>query len=166
MRSVVDNIRNIWNEAFPEFVFEYQFMDEKIASFYKQETMLYNLYSCFAAIAIFLSCLGLYGLASFMTAQRLKEVGIRKVLGASIQSIVYLFSREFILLISIAFIIACPITWYFMHDWLQQYAYRTSLSWWVFVVAGVVAMLIALVTVSLKALKAASSNPVTNLRTE
>ena len=166
MRSVVGNIRNIWNEAFPEFVFEYQFMDEKIASFYKQETMLYNLYSCFAAIAIFLSCLGLYGLASFMTAQRLKEVGIRKVLGASIKSIVYLFSREFILLISIAFIIACPITWYFMHDWLQQYAYRTSLSWWVFVVAGVVAMLIALVTVSLKALKAASSNPVTNLRTE
>jgi predicted permease len=166
MRVVVGGIEKIWNEAFPEFVFEYQFMDEKIASFYKQENMLYNLYACFAAIAIFLSCLGLYGLASFMAAQRLKEVGIRKVLGASIQSIVYLFSREFIVLIGVAFVIACPITWYFMHDWLQQYAYRTSMSWWVFLSAGAVAMLIALVTVSFKALKAASSNPVTNLRTE
>jgi predicted permease len=166
MRAVVGGIEKIWNEAFPEFVFEYQFMDEKIAGFYKQENMLYNLYACFAAIAIFLSCLGLYGLASFMAAQRLKEVGIRKVLGASIQSIVYLFSREFIVLIGVAFVIACPITWYFMHDWLQQYAYRTSLSWWVFLSAGAVAMLIALVTVSFKAIKAASSNPVTNLRTE
>jgi ABC-type antimicrobial peptide transport system permease subunit len=166
MRAVVGGIEKIWNEAFPEFVFEYQFMDEKIAGFYKQENMLYNLYACFAAIAIFLSCLGLYGLASFMAAQRLKEVGIRKVLGASIQSIVYLFSREFIVLIGVAFVIACPITWYFMHDWLQQYAYRTSLSWWVFLSAGAVAMFIALVTVSFKAVKAASNNPVTNLRTE
>jgi putative ABC transport system permease protein len=166
MRAQIGGIEKIWNEAFPEFVFEYQFMDEKIASFYKQENMLYNLYACFAAIAIFLSCLGLYGLASFMAVQRLKEVGIRKVLGASIRSIVYLFSREFILLIAVAFVIACPITWYFIHDWLQQYAYRTSMSWWVFVSAGIVAMLIALITVSFKALKAASSNPVTNLRTE
>jgi putative ABC transport system permease protein len=166
MRSEMNNIEKIWNEAFPEFVFEYEFMDEKVAGFYKQENMLYNLYTCFAAIAIFLSCLGLYGLASFMAVQRLKEVGIRKVLGASIQSIIYLFSREFILLISIAFIIACPITWYFMHDWLQQYAYRTNLSWWVFMGAGLLAMLIALVTVGFKALKAAQSNPVTNLRTE
>ena len=166
MRAMVGGIEKIWNEAFPEFVFEYQFMDEKIASFYKQENILYNLYACFAAIAIFLSCLGLYGLASFMAAQRLKEVGIRKVLGASIRSIVYLFSREFIVLIGVAFVIASPITWYFMHDWLQQYAYRTTLSWWVFLSAGAVAMLIALVTVSFKALKAASSNPVTNLRTE
>lgn len=166
MHNVMGRIEKIWNEAFPEFVFEYEFMDDKIAGFYKQENMLYNLYTCFAAIAIFLSCLGLYGLASFMAVQRLKEVGIRKVLGASIQSIVYLFSREFILLIGIAFIIACPITWYFVHDWLQQYAYRTSLSWWVFAGAGVLAMFIALVTVSFKALKAAATNPVENLRAE
>jgi ABC-type antimicrobial peptide transport system permease subunit len=166
MHNVIGGIEKIWSEAFPEFVFEYEFMDDKIAGFYKQERMLYNLYTCFAAIAIFLSCLGLYGLASFMAVQRLKEVGIRKVLGASIQSIVYLFSREFILLIGIAFVIACPITWYFMHDWLQQYAYRTTLSWWVFAGAGCVAMLIALVTVSFKALKAAATNPVENLRSE
>jgi putative ABC transport system permease protein len=166
IRNVIGNIEKIWGQAFPEFVFEYEFMDDKIAGFYRQESMLYNLYTCFAAIAIFLSCLGLYGLASFMAVQRLKEVGIRKVLGASIQSIVYLFSREFILLIGIAFIIACPITWYFVHDWLQQYAYRTTLSWWVFAGAGCMAMLIALVTVSFKALKAAATNPVKNLRTE
>lgn len=166
MRKVMGSIEKIWDKSFPEYVFEYEFMDDKIAGFYKQENMLYNLYTCFAAIAIFLSCLGLYGLASFMAVQRLKEVGIRKVLGASIQSIVYLFSREFILLIGIAFIIACPITWYFVHDWLQQYAYRTSLSWWVFAGAGALAMLIALVTVSFKALKAAATNPVENLRAE
>ncbi|WP_207513759.1 ABC transporter permease [Longitalea luteola] len=166
LRAVVDDIEKLWNEAYPEFVFDYEFMDEKIANFYKQESMLYNLYTCFSAIAIFLSCLGLYGLASFMAVQRLKEVGIRKVLGASVQSIVYLFSKEFILLISIAFLIACPITWYFMHDWLQQYAYRTALSWWVFVAAGAGALLIALTTVGLKALSAANTNPVTNLRTE
>jgi putative ABC transport system permease protein len=166
IHTVIGGIEKVWDEAFPEFVFEYQFMDEKIAGFYKQETMLYNLYTCFAAIAIFLSCLGLYGLASFMAVQRLKEVGIRKVLGASVRSIMYLFSREFILLICIAFVIACPITWYFMHNWLQQYAYRTSLSWWVFVAAGVLAIVIALVTVCFKALKAATSNPIANLRTE
>jgi ABC-type antimicrobial peptide transport system permease subunit len=166
MHNVIGGIEKLWGEAFPEFVFEYEFMDDKIAGFYKQESMLYNLYTCFAAIAIFLSCLGLYGLASFMAVQRLKEVGIRKVLGASMQSIVYLFSREFILLIGIAFVIACPITWYFMHDWLQQYAYRTALSWWVFAGAGCVAMLIALITVGFKALKAAATNPVENLRTE
>lgn len=166
VRSVVDGIGKIWNEAFPEFVFEYQFMDEKIAGFYKEENKLYNLYTWFAAIAIFLSCLGLYGLASFMAVQRLKEVGIRKVLGASVQSIVYLFSREFVLLIVVAFIIACPVTWYFMQDWLQQYAYRTSLNWWIFVSAGALALFTALATVSFKAMKAASSNPVTNLRTE
>jgi putative ABC transport system permease protein len=166
MHKVIGSIEKLWGEAFPEFVFEYEFMDDKIAGFYKQENMLYNLYTCFAAIAIFLSCLGLYGLASFMAVQRLKEVGIRKVLGASIQSIVYLFSREFIVLIGVAFFIACPITWYFMHDWLQQYAYRTTLSWWVFAGAGALAMLIALVTVSFKALKAAATNPVENLRSE
>jgi ABC-type antimicrobial peptide transport system permease subunit len=164
--AVMDVVGKIWNETFPEYVYEYQFMDEKIAGFYKQETMLYNLYSCFAVIAIFLSCLGLYGLASFMAVQRLKEVGIRKVLGASIQHIVYLFSKEFVALIMIAFVIACPVTWYFMNEWLQQYAYRTPLNWWVFAAAGAVAMIIALGTVGFKALKAATANPVNNLRTE
>src|SRR5258705_13516111 len=107
------SIEQAWNETFPEFVFEYQFLDDKIAGFYKQENQLSALYKIFAAIAIFLSCLGLYGLASFMAVQRIKEVGIRKVLGATAGNIVYLFSKEFIILIAIAFAIATPIAWYY-----------------------------------------------------
>src|SRR5207249_2199845 len=130
--STMQSIEKIWNETFPDFVFEYQFLDAKIESFYKQENKLSQLYKIFAAIAIFLSCLGLYGLASFMAVQRIKEVGIRKVLGATTSNIVYLFSKEFIILIAIAFAIATPIAWYYMHQWLQDYAYRISISWWLF----------------------------------
>src|SRR5678809_1523606 len=104
---------------FSEFVFVYKFLDVKIESFYKQENQLSSLYKIFAVIAIFLSCLGLYGLASFMAVQRIKEVGIRKVLGASVGGVVYLFSKEFIILITIAFILATPVAWYFMNQWLQ-----------------------------------------------
>jgi len=124
------------------------------------------LYKIFAAIAIFLSCLGLYGLASFMAVQRIKEVGIRKVLGATAGSIVYLFSKEFIMLIAIAFVIATPIAWYYMHQWLQNYAYRIDVSWLIFLAGGIVAIVIALATISFQAIKAAVANPVKSLRTE
>jgi putative ABC transport system permease protein len=160
------SIEKLWNETFPEFVFEYQFLDDKIESFYKQEDQLSSLYTIFAVIAIFLSCLGLYGLASFMAVQRIKEVGIRKVLGASVSSVVYLFSKEFIILIGIAFVIASPVAWYFMHKWLQDYTYRIDLSWWIFIAGGIAAIIIALITVSFQAIKAAIANPVTSLRTE
>jgi len=119
--SSMKSIEKIWSQTYPDFIFEYKFLDSKIDSFYKQERQLSNLYQIFAAIAIFLSCLGLYGLASFMAVQRIKEVGIRKVLGATTTNIVYLFSKEFIVLIGIAFVIASPIAWYFMHQWLQDY---------------------------------------------
>src|SRR4029079_1305031 len=108
-----------WNRIFPDFVFEYKFLDDKIESFYEKENKLSSLYKIFAAIAIFLSCLGLYGLASFMAVQRIKEVGIRKVLGASVQNVVMLFSKEFIALIAIAFIVASAVAYYFMNQWLQ-----------------------------------------------
>jgi ABC-type antimicrobial peptide transport system permease subunit len=147
-------------------VYEYRFLDDKIDSFYKQENQLAQLYKIFAGIAIFLSCLGLYGLASFMAVQRIKEVGIRKVLGASAGNIVYLFSKEFILLISIAFVIATPIAWYYMHQWLQDYAYRIQITWWLFAAGGLVAIIIALATISFQAIKAAGANPVNTLRTE
>ena len=158
-------IEKIWDEAFPSFVFEYKFLDEKIAGFYKQENQLSQLYKIFAIIAIFLSCLGLYGLASFMAVQRIKEVGIRKVLGAKAANM-YLFSKEFIILIVIAFVIAAPIAWYFMHQWLQNYPFRINLSWWLFVAGGIASVFIALATVSFQAIKAAMANPVKNLRTE
>ncbi len=164
--SSMKGIEKIWNQTFPDYVFEYKFLDDKVASFYKQENQLSQLYKIFAVIAIFLSCLGLYGLASFMAVQRIKEVGIRKVLGATAGNIVYLFSKEFIILIAIAFVIASPIAWYYMHKWLQDYVYRINISWWIFIAGGVLAILIALVTVSFQAIKAAIANPVKSLRTE
>jgi putative ABC transport system permease protein len=166
MSSTMQSVKKIWEQTFPDYVYEYRFLDDKIQSFYKQENQLSQLYIIFAAIAIFLSCLGLYGLASFMAVQRIKEVGIRKVLGATAGNIVYLFLKEFILLIAIAFAIATPIAWYYMHQWLQDYAYRINISWWLFAAGGLVAIIIALATISFQAIKAALANPVKSLRTE
>jgi ABC-type antimicrobial peptide transport system permease subunit len=166
MPATIQSVKKIFDQTLPDFVFEYKFLDEKIAGFYKQENQLSALYKIFAAIAIFLSCLGLYGLASFMALQRIKEVGVRKVLGASTGSIVYLFSKEFILLIAIAFAVATPIAWYYMHQWLQAYAYRINISWWLFAAGGFAAIIIALATISFQAVKAAVANPVKSLRSE
>ena len=166
LTSSMQGIEKIWDEVFPDFVFEFKFLDDKVESFYKHENQIAQLYKTFALIAIFLSCLGLYGLASFMAAQRLKEVGIRKVLGATSTHIVYLFSKEFILLIMIAFGIAAPVSWYFMHNWLQNYPFRIGLNLWIFFAGGLVSVAIALATVSFQALKAAMANPVSSLRSE
>jgi len=166
MSSTMQSVKKVWEQTFPNYVYEYKFLDDKIESFYKQENQLAQLYKIFAAIAIFLSCLGLYGLASFMAVQRIKEVGIRKVLGASTASIVYVFSKEFVILIAIAFVIATPIAWYYMHQWLQNYAYRIDISWLLFLIGGLAAIVIALVSISFQAIKAARANPVKSLRTE
>lgn len=164
--STLKSVKTIFKQKFPDFVYEYKFLDDKIARFYSQEDQLAQLYKIFAAIAIFLSCLGLYGLVSFMAIQRIKEVGIRKVLGATAGNIVYLFSKEFILLIAIAFAIAAPIGWYYMHQWLQNYAYRITISWWLVLTGGLVAIIIAGATISFQAIKAAMANPVESLRSE
>jgi len=166
MPATIQSVKKIFDQTLPDFVFEYKFLDEKIAGFYKQESQLAALYKIFAAIAIFLSCLGLYGLASFMAVQRIKEVGIRKVLGATTGNIVYLFSKEFIILVAIAFAIATPIAWYYMHQWLQAYAYRINISWWLLAAGGLAAIIIALATISFQAIKAAVANPVKSLRSE
>jgi ABC-type antimicrobial peptide transport system permease subunit len=164
--AALKSVEGLWNRTFPEFVFEYEFLDSKIDNFYKEENKLSQIYKLFASIAIFLSCLGLYGLASFMAVQRIREVGIRKVLGATSSSIVYLFSREFLILVCIAFLIASPIAWFFMNKWLQDYVYRINISWWLFAAGGLLSILIALLTVSTKAIQAAWANPVKSLRTE
>jgi len=164
--STMQSVKRIWEQTFPDYVYEYKFLDDKIESFYKQENQLAQLYKIFAAIAIFLSCLGLYGLASFMAVQRIKEVGIRKVLGATAANIVYLFSKEFIVLIMVAFVIATPIAWFYMHKWLQDYVYRIDIDWWVFAAGGLVAIIIALATISFQAIKAALADPVKSLRVE
>jgi len=166
MSLTLQSVKKVFEQVFPDFVYEYKFLDDKIAGFYKQENQLAQLYKIFAVIAIFLSCLGLYGLASFMAVQRVKEVGIRKVLGAGTGNIVYLFSKEFILLIGIAFAIAAPIAWYYMHQWLQAYVYRINISWGLFAIGGFAALIIALATISIKAIKAAVANPVKSLRSE
>ncbi len=159
-------IGKVWNKAYPNFVFEYSFLDQRIANFYKEERELSQLYQYFAAIAIFLSCLGLYGLASFMAVQRIKEIGIRKVLGASVQGIIVLFSREFVILTGIAYLIAAPLAGWYMHSWLQNFVCRASLTWSIFAIGGILSVLVALVTVSARAMRAANSNPVQALKTE
>jgi len=159
-------IEKLWNHTYPDFVYENEFLDDKMASFYKQENQISQLYKIFAGIAIFISCLGLYGFVSFMAEQRTKEVGIRKVLGASVTSIVYLFSKEFTILIGIAFLIATPIAYFFMHQWLQNYAYRTNIGFGIFLLTILISEIIAWLTVGYQAIKAAVANPVTSLRSE
>jgi putative ABC transport system permease protein len=160
------SVERLWNSTFPNGMYEYQFLDDKIANFYKSEDQLSQLYKIFAGIAIFISCLGLYGLVSFMVVQRTKEVGIRKTLGASVGNIVYLFSKEFTLLIIVAFAISAPVGWYFMHKWLQDFTYKISIGPGIFILAIIVSIAIAWVTVGYKAIKAALANPVKSLRSE
>ena len=166
LAGTVASVQKLWETTYPEYAYNGYFLDDNIAQFYKQENQMALIYKVFAIIAIFISCLGLYGLISFMAIQRTKEVGIRKVLGASVSSIVYLFSKEFAVLIFVSFIIAMPASWYIMSGWLQNFVYRISLSAWVFVLAIIVSVVIAFLTVGYKAIKAALANPVKSLRSE
>lgn len=166
IKPTLASIAKIWSAAYPDYVYENQFLDDKIASFYRQEEQLSQLYKIFAGIAIFISCLGLYGLVSFMTVQRTKEMGIRKVLGASILNIVYLFSKEFTLLIAISFVIAAPLAYYFMHQWLDNFSFRIPIGLGLFLITIVASITIAWLTAGYKALRAALANPVKSLRTE
>ncbi|MEO8174600.1 MAG: FtsX-like permease family protein, partial [Sediminibacterium sp.] len=151
---------------FPEFVYDPTFMDTRINNFYSQENQLALLYKIFAGIAIFISCLGLYGLVLFMAAQKTKEVGIRKVLGATVGNIIYLFSKEFTILIIIAFVVAVPVSYYMMSNWLNNFVFRINMSVWIFLLAIISSVLIAWITVGYKAIKASTANPVKSLRTE
>jgi predicted permease len=159
-------IEAAWNEYFPEYAYTTSFMDENIAKFYQQEEQLALLYKIFAGIAIFISCLGLYGLVSFMAIQKTKEIGVRKVLGASVKNIVYLFSKEFTLLIIIGSFIAIPVAYYMMTHWLQNFTFRIKMNVWIFVVAILISVVIAWIAVGYKSVKAALVNPVKSLRSE
>jgi putative ABC transport system permease protein len=166
LSSTAGAVQKLWEKTFPEYAYTGFFLDDNIAKFYKQENQLALVYKIFACIAIFISCLGLYGLVSFMAVQRTKEVGIRKVLGASVSSIVLLFSKEFMVLITISFVLAVPAGWYIMNGWLQNFAYRINITPWIFVVAIVVSVIIAWLTVGYKAVRAALVNPVRSLKSE
>lgn len=160
------SIEAVFKKFAPEAPFNYKFEDSEYEQKFLAEERTGKLASVFAVLAIFISCLGLFGVASFVAEQRIKEIGIRKVLGASVVSIWGSLSKEFVMLVGIALLIAVPFSWYFMHQWLQRYTYRTGLSWWVFVLTGTGALLITLLTVSYHSIKAALTNPVKSLRSE
>lgn len=159
-------IERTWKKFLPQTPFEYNFLDESFQSLYKAERVQGQLFTLFACFAIFIACLGLFGLSAFTITQRIKEIGIRKVLGANVKSIVGLLSRDFLKLVLIAALIAFPVAWLAMTRWLQDFAYRDRLHWWVFVSAGIIAAMIALITISFQAIKAATANPVKSLKNE
>ncbi|HVX52695.1 MAG TPA: FtsX-like permease family protein, partial [Chitinophagaceae bacterium] len=156
----------VFRKINPGSPFEYRFEDDEYAKKFSNEERVSSLAAFFAGFAIFISCLGLFGLASFTAEQRTKEIGVRKVLGASVLNLWGLLSKDFIMLVFISFLVAIPVAWYAMSKWLMGYEYRTGISVWVFVATALAALLITLVTVSFQAVKAALTNPVKSLRTE
>lgn len=164
--GALEKVENVIKANNPGFPFDYKFVDDQFGQFFKTEMLIGKLASVFAFLAIFISCLGLFGLAAYTAERRTKEIGIRKVLGASAKGLAGLLSKEFLILVMISCLIAFPIAWWMMHNWLEGYEYRVPISWPIFLVAGLLAMLIALFTVSVQAIKAALANPIQSLRSE
>lgn len=167
--AVADNLKKIeavFRKYNPEYPFEYQFIDEEYNQKFRTEQRMGTMASLFAGLTIFISCLGLFGLATYMAENRIKEIGVRKVLGASVTGITALLSKDFLKLVMYSFLVACPVAWWLMHKWLAQYPYRVNISWQVFALAGIMSILISILTVSYQSIKAAIANPVKSLRTE
>jgi putative ABC transport system permease protein len=158
--------REVWATHCPELPFEYQFMDDAFNKMYETEQRHTGLFQLLSGLATLISCLGLFGLTVLSTAQRTKEIGIRKILGASVASVVGLVSKDFLKLVLLALLIASPVAWYFMEKWLQNYAYRIDITWWMFALAGAAAVAVAFATVSVQSIRAALTNPVDSLRNE
>ncbi len=166
MRSTLSGIEAAYAKAYPKGLFEFNFLDQSIDALYKTEARLYSLFRIFSVLALLISCLGLWGLISYAAKQRVKEIGIRKVLGASITNIVSLLTKDFVLLVAIAIAIATPLAYWGISKWLQDFAYRIHIGWTLFALAGGMAIFIALITVSIQAFRAAAANPVNSLRNE
>ena len=166
LNSILPKLDKTWKQFEPRYPFEYQFLDEYFAAGYGKEKQLVTIISLFTAIAIFIACLGLYGLAAFSISRRTKEIGIRKVLGASVSGIVLLLSKNFLKPVGIAFLITTPVVWYLINKWLQNFAFHISLSWWILIIPGILMLIIVFLTVSFQSVKAAITNPVKSLRTE
>lgn len=165
-KAFIAQATNLWKTVIPTVPFEYNFLDAAFANLYRTEAQTASVLLVFTGLALFIGCLGLFALAAFTAESRTKEIGIRKVLGATVGELVALLAKEFVRLIAISFVIAVPIAWYAMHEWLQSFAYQTEIRWWIFAAAGLVALLVALVTVSFQAVKAALTNPSKSLRSE
>lgn len=159
-------VEKTWKKFLPEVPYDFNFLDEKFAQLYESEQRQKTIFTSFAGIAIFIACLGLFGLSAFTISQRIKEIGIRKVLGAEVSSIVTLLSKDFLKLVGVAALIAFPVAWWAMHKWLNDFAYRIAIPWWLFLLAALAAGVIAFLTISFQAIKAATANPVKSLRTE
>lgn len=162
----IASINKVFDEVLPEQVFRGEFLDEGIAQFYEDDSRLSLTCKGFGLLAILISCLGLFGLATHAAAQRVKEIGIRKVLGANLSGIIGLMSKDFLLLVIIAIVAAVPIAWFFMNKWLENFVYRIDIEWWVFALAGIIAIVISFLTVSFQSVRAALANPVESLRNE
>ncbi len=165
-KSTIASIGKAWKQIFPEDDFECKFLDEDIAKYYDAEQHISSLLMWATGLAVFISCLGLLGLVIYTTNHRTKEIGVRKVLGASVSQIVQIISKEFLLLIIIAFIVAVPLAWFGMNKWLENFAYRTEISWWIFILGISIMIVIALITLGFQTIKAAMANPVKSLRSE
>ena len=165
-QQTIASLRQTWNRYFPKDPFDYFFLDESFGKQYNADILFGKVFGVFAFLAILIACFGLLGLSAYNVLQRTKEIGIRKVLGASVQSILILLSKDFLKLVLLSFFLAIPVGWYIMNEWLQDYAYRVNIGWWVFAFAGIVAFVIAIVTISVQVLKAVVMNPVKSLRTE
>jgi putative ABC transport system permease protein len=165
-KEAISFIQTVWRQNFPDHPFEFQYLDDHFTELYQADSQVSRIVGALAILAILISCLGLFGLASYSAERRTKEIGIRKVLGASVNGIVSLLSKDFLKLVLIANLIAWPLAWLSLHKWLQDFAYRVNISWWVFVIAGITSILIAQLTVSFQAIKAAIVNPVKSLRSE
>ena len=166
VQKALQSIETIFKKYSPAYPFEYQFVDQEFGKKFLTEELISKITNIFAGLAIFICCIGLAGLASFTIEKRIREIGIRKVLGATVQQLLMLISKEFLKLVLIAFVIAVPVTWWLMTNWLAKYTYRIDISLWMFAVVGVVVLLLTLLVVSLNTMRAAVSNPVKSLRTE
>ena len=165
-KEALASLKEVYKNINPSYPFTYQFADEEYRMLYRNDLIISKLSILFSALAILISCLGLLGLVMFSAEQRTKEIGIRKVLGASVGQIIVLFSKNFLELILIAFLIAAPLAWYLMKTWLQEFVYKIDISWWIFALAGILSVLIAFLTMSYQAIKAGMASPVKSLRTE
>ncbi len=166
VKNTIAQIQQAWKDVYPAATFKYKFFDESLALLYEKDQQTATLVNTAMGITIFISYIGLFGLALFTAEKRSKEIGIRKILGAGISDIAIMLSKDFVKLVIISLIIASPVAWYFMNQWLQTFAYRIKISWWFFLLAGALAILIALITVSFQAIKSAVANPVKSLRNE
>jgi putative ABC transport system permease protein len=164
--NALAKIGPVFKKLNPASPFEYSFVDEDYGKKFWAENRIGKLAAIFSVLAVFISCLGIFGLALFVAERRTKEIGVRKVLGATVSNLWAMLSKEFILLVAVSFLIASPFAYYFMNNWLAKYEYRTNISWWVFIVTGLGALLITLLTISFQSIKAALMNPVKSLKTE